>query len=400
LQKTVSPATANRGDTVTYTISFIAYNYEMSNGTSTAIDHYSVTDTSEAIEINPKTLKVVVQEYPADSTSALTNGQKTSSSLSNAQISNATDYTATGDVPFTLNLSTTTQTAQGSTSAIADYSSTLNLKIDWKDDDGNFRYFSRSLVTISYEAELKTSNAITTGTNTVHAYYYTGTGDDSKQEITPEKSTTVNSYRIRIEKKDDQGNALSGASFGLVKAGTDGSLTKNENATNLRDMYTFIAIYKDKDGNYTTDWKLASKTTSNADGTETTTQPQTKEDAADYTTDIEVDENGQAIIYGLEDTNVEDTSAGSENENQTASAKNDYYLVELKAPDGYNMLQEAQGFSLNTAADYTVATVTNTKGTVLPNTGGMGTKIFYVAGGLMVVGAVIFLITNRRMKSE
>jgi LPXTG-motif cell wall-anchored protein len=44
--------------------------------------------------------------------------------------------------------------------------------------------------------------------------------------------------------------------------------------------------------------------------------------------------------------------------------------------------------------------VVNTQGSVLPNTGGMGTKIFYVAGSLMVVGAVIFLITNRRMKSE
>lgn len=40
------------------------------------------------------------------------------------------------------------------------------------------------------------------------------------------------------------------------------------------------------------------------------------------------------------------------------------------------------------------------KGAILPETGGMGTKIFYGAGSVLVVGAAILLITKKRMKSE
>ncbi len=45
-------------------------------------------------------------------------------------------------------------------------------------------------------------------------------------------------------------------------------------------------------------------------------------------------------------------------------------------------------------------TIENNKGAVLPETGGMGTVIFYVIGGILVAGAVIVLITRRRMAAE
>ena len=45
-----------------------------------------------------------------------------------------------------------------------------------------------------------------------------------------------------------------------------------------------------------------------------------------------------------------------------------------------------------------IANVVNQSGTTLPETGGIGTTIFYVAGGLLVAGAVILLVTKRRMK--
>jgi fimbrial isopeptide formation D2 family protein/LPXTG-motif cell wall-anchored protein len=44
--------------------------------------------------------------------------------------------------------------------------------------------------------------------------------------------------------------------------------------------------------------------------------------------------------------------------------------------------------------------IANTKGTELPSTGGIGTTIFYIVGGVMVVGAVVFLLTKRRMTAE
>ena len=44
--------------------------------------------------------------------------------------------------------------------------------------------------------------------------------------------------------------------------------------------------------------------------------------------------------------------------------------------------------------------VPNASGTELPSTGGMGTTIFYVLGGVLVLGAVVLMVTRKRMKSE
>ena len=42
-------------------------------------------------------------------------------------------------------------------------------------------------------------------------------------------------------------------------------------------------------------------------------------------------------------------------------------------------------------------TVVNKSGTVLPETGGIGTTLFYVFGGLLFVGAAVLLVTKKRM---
>ncbi|MCI8513303.1 MAG: isopeptide-forming domain-containing fimbrial protein [Lachnospiraceae bacterium] len=43
------------------------------------------------------------------------------------------------------------------------------------------------------------------------------------------------------------------------------------------------------------------------------------------------------------------------------------------------------------------ATIVNNKGSVLPSTGGIGTTIFYVAGGFLVLAAVVLLVAKKRM---
>lgn len=44
--------------------------------------------------------------------------------------------------------------------------------------------------------------------------------------------------------------------------------------------------------------------------------------------------------------------------------------------------------------------VINQTGSLLPSTGGIGTTIFYVIGGILVVGAGILLVTKKRMSKE
>lgn len=111
-----------------------------------------------------------------------------------------------------------------------------------------------------------------------------------------------------------------------------------------------------------------------------------------------------------------------------------YTITELKAPDGYNLLKgsitieikweaesessdkmvlrayevqkDADGKETRTpltkeSETYLWAfTVVNKTGTELPSTGGIGTTMFYVIGSLLVVGAVILLITKKRLARE
>ena len=41
--------------------------------------------------------------------------------------------------------------------------------------------------------------------------------------------------------------------------------------------------------------------------------------------------------------------------------------------------------------------IVNRQGALLPEAGGIGTTIFYILGGILVVGAAVLLITKRRM---
>lgn len=86
-----------------------------------------------------------------------------------------------------------------------------------------------------------------------------------------------------------------------------------------------------------------------------------------------------------------------------------YTLVETEAPDGFvkgadteitinKELNEAQGNRL-TGLFTEKATVINTQGSELPETGGIGTTIFYIAGALLAVSAVALLIVKRRKQA-
>lgn len=95
-----------------------------------------------------------------------------------------------------------------------------------------------------------------------------------------------------------------------------------------------------------------------------------------------------------------------------------YYLYETKAPDGYNLLSEPVKFTFHSSAtnDFVAGDpawitlndsaikltgmqfeIANNSGATLPETGGIGTTLFYVIGALLVVGAGVLLVTKKRM---
>ena len=132
--------------------------------------------------------------------------------------------------------------------------------------------------------------------------------------------------------------------------------------------------------------------------------------ATEGTTDITTPASGNIVVIGLDDGT--------------------YSVVEKTAPAGYNELTAAISVPVNATSVNTVTktfttsdnkTVTfnaetddgnyqiaadsivgveNQTGTELPSTGGMGTTIFYILGGLMTVGALVLLVTKKRMAAE
>lgn len=91
-----------------------------------------------------------------------------------------------------------------------------------------------------------------------------------------------------------------------------------------------------------------------------------------------------------------------------------YYLEETVAPAGYNqlikditiVLKEDGSATIDDAASTPeadrslTAGVANSTGTMLPETGGIGTVIFVALGALAVICAGVFLVTNKRMSKE
>jgi fimbrial isopeptide formation D2 family protein/LPXTG-motif cell wall-anchored protein len=78
-----------------------------------------------------------------------------------------------------------------------------------------------------------------------------------------------------------------------------------------------------------------------------------------------------------------------------------YQLKETKAPTGYNKMEpDTIDVTPTSGKIFAHRDVENNKGPQLPSTGGIGTTIFYIIGGLLAVGAGVVLVTKKRMGKE
>ena len=95
-----------------------------------------------------------------------------------------------------------------------------------------------------------------------------------------------------------------------------------------------------------------------------------------------------------------------------------YYLKEVKAPKGYNLLKDSQKIviselgGINLGGDYNNGVITggtmqtgdvrveNKSGTLLPSTGGAGTTMIYLVGALLVLGSGVVLASKRKSNSK
>ncbi len=93
-------------------------------------------------------------------------------------------------------------------------------------------------------------------------------------------------------------------------------------------------------------------------------------------------------------------------------AAGDYWLVETQAPDGYNKLPAPVKVTITKTGDaeWTISKdganeedkiidIKNSSGTILPETGGMGTVIFTVIAVVMILGIAVSFVISRRKRA-
>lgn len=112
--------------------------------------------------------------------------------------------------------------------------------------------------------------------------------------------------------------------------------------------------------------------------------------------------NGDYVLTSLKNTghiDIEGLEAGT------------YYLKEIEAPKGYNLLANAVEVHITEAGKVEVRNgetlkevnrvdVQNKSGSLLPHTGGAGTTMIYLVGALLVLGSGVVLASKRRSNSK
>ncbi len=243
-------------------------------------------------------------------------------------------------------------------------------------------------IIVTYEATVQNTAEVGStdkNNNKVKLEYSNNPNKEDSKGNTPEDEVKVYTFQLNILKtQDDEETALPGAKFVLAKEKIDNFDSSKVNDGTYNDKLIPVTAY---------------------------TESTATDDTYNYvvggsTYTMEVSSEGKLNIKGLNEGT--------------------YYLYETEAPAGYNKLTEpveikitagktnevvngsvsatltgaAKG-NIDNKTDGILATVkvVNKQGSNLPSTGGMGTKLFYTIGGLLMAGAAIVLVIKKRRSS-
>ncbi|WP_418438757.1 SpaA isopeptide-forming pilin-related protein [Catenibacterium sp.] len=112
---------------------------------------------------------------------------------------------------------------------------------------------------------------------------------------------------------------------------------------------------------------------------------------------------GSRYRYTESGQNVELVSSKDGEINIEGLKQGTYYLKEIQAPKGYNLLKSSIEIVVREDGKILVKNeivekvkVQNNKGSLLPSTGGMGTTLIYVVGSILVLASGIVLFSKRK----
>ena len=304
-----------------------------------------------------------------------------------------------------------------------------------------------SLITVEYESILNEDAIIGEpgNPNVMYMEYSNNPTDETSTGTTPEDKVVVFTYEVVVDKVDENGNPLTGAEFQLEKWVIDDEYPEGH----------WVVVPGEISGDTTTEGdgkivkingKIVSEYIDPATGDlYYKIRDKATEDSAEtdiYLKASEVDAIASAVANGLTlgvpyyelKNGVISRVAGNfsysikaiERESNAGTQftwkgvdDGHYIFVEVVTPDGYNTLDpiefdvvaeheedsedpvlisvDGHPFMPKEGENMGIlyAEVENKSGGVLPTTGGIGTTLFYVLGGLLVLGAGVLLVVKK-----
>lgn len=274
--------------------------------------------------------------------------------------------------------------------------SKFSIHINWLKSDGAFKFDNNgkpNVIKITYEGVLKSKGVVygDNGNLNTATLFVLPNGSTTRAQVgdpSEAKAVTYSAELFKYTTENGVKKSLAGAEFTITREGETAPLA-------FYPSKTYAGVYY-----LANDENWNSEHVDHSDSS--------KKESMKVTT-LVTPTDGMIITRGL---------AGGK-----------YIVTETKAPDGYNKLTAsikmpleqggnptagvnvtdvnktlaADGSPLPTPVAFQnvhVKEIENNKGTVLPETGGIGTTLFITLGALAVIGTGLFLVTNKRISKE